>query len=128
MKAFASLLSLTACSQKTALRSLSLSVLIAGSCCLLAFAANTLSSRASGFQSSTPPGASLRVKVQVPAALRTAPFDVDRYLNVPPDFTVAVYARIPRARFMAITPSGDLETISKRKTEVKPSETNLRGE
>jgi glucose/arabinose dehydrogenase len=55
-----------------------------------------------------PPGAAASVKVRVPAALRTPPFDVDRYLTVPPNFTVAVYARVSRARFMAAAPNGDL--------------------
>jgi glucose/arabinose dehydrogenase len=55
-----------------------------------------------------PPGASVAVQVQVPASMRTAPFDVTRTLTVPPDFTVAVYARVPGARFLAVTPDGNL--------------------
>ncbi len=55
----------------------------------------------------TSPGL-VRVKVQVPDTMRTATFATDRYLQVPPDFSIAVYARIPGARFMAIAPNGDL--------------------
>jgi len=55
-----------------------------------------------------PPGATVAVVVEVPAAYRTAPFDRDRILYVPPGFTVRVMARLPGARFMALTPEGDL--------------------
>ncbi|UYZ64288.1 PA14 domain-containing protein [Hymenobacter weizhouensis] len=55
-----------------------------------------------------PPAASVSVKVQVPASMRSAPFDVDRYFNVPPDFSLSVYARVSKARFMAVAPNGDL--------------------
>ncbi|CAA9250957.1 MAG: L-sorbosone dehydrogenase [uncultured Cytophagales bacterium] len=56
----------------------------------------------------TPPAASVPVKVQVPTSMRTAPFDVDRYLTVPRDFAISVYARVSKPRFMAIAPNGDL--------------------
>jgi glucose/arabinose dehydrogenase len=56
----------------------------------------------------SPPGASVSTRVQVPASMRGAPFDVERSLNLPPNFGVSVYARIPGARFMAIAPNGDL--------------------
>src|SRR5688572_24531134 len=55
-----------------------------------------------------PPAASLTVLVQVPASMRTPPFDVDRYLTNPPNFSISVYARIGGARFMAVTPNGDV--------------------
>ena len=55
-----------------------------------------------------PPGASVSVQVQVPVSMRTAPFNVTRTLNVPPDFTISVYARVSGARFMAVTPDGNL--------------------
>jgi glucose/arabinose dehydrogenase len=55
-----------------------------------------------------PPAASLSVLVQVPASMRYAPFDVDRYLTIPPNFSIAVYARLVGARFMAAAPNGDL--------------------
>ncbi|MBA3403340.1 MAG: sugar dehydrogenase, partial [Gemmatimonadaceae bacterium] len=57
---------------------------------------------------SVPPAASLSVKVAVPASMRTSPFNVDRFLTVPPNFSVAVYARVPGARFMATAPNGDV--------------------
>ena len=56
----------------------------------------------------TPPAASVSTKVQVPASMRTAPFNVDRYLTVPPNFSIAVYARVSKARFMAVAPNGAL--------------------
>lgn len=56
----------------------------------------------------TPPGASVSVKVSVPPPLRSAPFNVDRYLTVPPRFSVSVYARVPNARFLCALPNGDL--------------------
>jgi glucose/arabinose dehydrogenase len=37
-----------------------------------------------------------------------APFNINRYLKVPPNFSISVYARIPNARFMALAPNGDL--------------------
>lgn len=56
----------------------------------------------------TPPAASLTVKVDVPASMRTSPFNVDRFLTIPPNFTIGVFARISGARFMAVAPNGDL--------------------
>ncbi|MEO6713035.1 MAG: PKD domain-containing protein [Mycobacteriales bacterium] len=55
-----------------------------------------------------PPAASLSVKVTVPVSMRSSPFDVDRFLTIPPNFSVAVYARVGGARFMAPAPNGDL--------------------
>ncbi len=55
-----------------------------------------------------PPGASTTVPVSVPASMRSAPFDVPRALTVPAGFSIAVYARVPGARFMAVTPEGSL--------------------
>jgi glucose/arabinose dehydrogenase len=57
---------------------------------------------------SSPPGASVRVKVQVPTTMRSAPFNVDRFLTIPPGFAISVYARIPNARFLTFTPDGNL--------------------
>ena len=54
------------------------------------------------------PSASVTVPVEVPAAMRSAPFNVGRTLTVPPGFGVGVYARVPGARFMAVAPNGDL--------------------
>jgi len=53
-------------------------------------------------------GTLTRVKVQAAGALAAAPFDQDRFLNLPAGWTASVYARIEKARFMAVTPSGDL--------------------
>ncbi len=55
-----------------------------------------------------PPGASLTIKVDVPASMRSSPFNVDRFLTVPPNFTIAVFARVGGARFMAVAPNGDV--------------------
>ena len=54
------------------------------------------------------PSASVAVPVEVPASMRSAPFDVGRTLTVPPGFGVRVYARVPGARFVAVAPNGDL--------------------
>lgn len=48
------------------------------------------------------------VPLTVPKALTSAPFDVARSLQVPAGFAIAVYARVPGARFMALTPDGNL--------------------
>ncbi len=55
-----------------------------------------------------PPEASVWAKVEVSTPLATHPFHTERTLRVPPNFRIAVYARIPGARFMAIAPNGDL--------------------
>ncbi len=49
-----------------------------------------------------PPGYQT-VAVQVPAALRSPPFDIARPLTIPTSYSIAVIARIPGARFMALT-------------------------
>ncbi|PYE53474.1 NPCBM/NEW2 domain-containing protein, partial [Deinococcus yavapaiensis] len=56
----------------------------------------------------TPPGASARVLLAVPSALRSTPFDVDRFLNVPSGATAEVYARVSKARFLAAAAGDDL--------------------
>lgn len=60
------------------------------------------------FAVSPPPGASLTVKVTVPASMTASPFDVDRFLTIPPNFSIAVFARLGGARFMATAANGDL--------------------
>jgi glucose/arabinose dehydrogenase len=47
-------------------------------------------------------------RVTVPSTLRSAPFDRDRYLQIPRGFQIQVIARIPRARFIRSTPDGGL--------------------
>lgn len=54
------------------------------------------------------PGASVQVKLEVPASLRTGTFAEDRYLNVPPGFKVSLFALVPGARFLAVAPNGDV--------------------
>jgi glucose/arabinose dehydrogenase len=55
-----------------------------------------------------PPAASVETKIQVPNTMDSAPFNINRYLKVPPNFSISVYARINKARFMAVAPNGDL--------------------
>lgn len=55
-----------------------------------------------------PPGASVTVQVTVPASMQSSPFNVPRFLTIPPNFSIAVYTRISGARFMAVTPDGRL--------------------
>ena len=55
-----------------------------------------------------PPGASVTVQVSVPVSMRTSPFNVDRFLTIPPNFSISVFARRSGARFMAVAPNGDL--------------------
>jgi glucose/arabinose dehydrogenase len=52
--------------------------------------------------------ANTQVTVQVPASMTAAPFNVPRQLTVPTGFQIAVYARVTGARFMAVTPDGNL--------------------
>jgi glucose/arabinose dehydrogenase len=58
--------------------------------------------------SATPAGAQVSVKVEVPEKWRTAPFDRERILNVPAGTTISVLARVPKARFLALSPNGDV--------------------
>ncbi|MHC5611364.1 MAG: PQQ-dependent sugar dehydrogenase [Nostoc sp.] len=55
-----------------------------------------------------PPAASVDTKVNVPNTMTSWPFNTSRYLKVPPNFSISVYARIPNARFIAVAPNGDL--------------------
>ena len=54
-----------------------------------------------------PEGASVRRRVVVPSGMTGAPFNVPRYLNVPPGFSISVYSR-SGGRFMAVAPNDDL--------------------
>ena len=67
-----------------------------------------LASLAAAVSLADPPGAMVPVKIQVPAALRNGIFAQDRYLNLPPGFQIALFARVPGARFMATAPDGDI--------------------
>ncbi|GAB3811606.1 hypothetical protein GCM10028895_01890 [Pontibacter rugosus] len=55
-----------------------------------------------------PPAATETVKIEVPQQLRNAPFNVDRFATVPPNFKLQVYTRVSGVRFMATAPNGDL--------------------
>ncbi|MEH2282799.1 MAG: sugar dehydrogenase [Nostoc sp.] len=55
-----------------------------------------------------PPPASVETKLKVPSTMSFWPFDTNRYLKVPPNFSISVYARIEAARFIAVAPNGDL--------------------
>ena len=55
-----------------------------------------------------PPAASAMVPVEVPAGMAAGLFNEPRQLKVPPGFFIGVFARIPKARFMAVAPNGDL--------------------
>jgi glucose/arabinose dehydrogenase len=59
-------------------------------------------------QTSALVGANTSVVISVPTNMRTAPFNVERRLTVPPGFSAAVYARVPGARFLALAPDGRL--------------------
>jgi glucose/arabinose dehydrogenase len=89
---------------RTPPRALALGLALAAALLLSALLPRYLISRAAA----APPGASVDVTVSVPASMRAAPFNTPRTLRVPPNFGVAVYTRIPGARFMAVAPNGDL--------------------
>ncbi|MEH2070509.1 MAG: sugar dehydrogenase [Nostoc sp.] len=57
---------------------------------------------------SEPSAASVQTQVKVPSSMSYKPFNTNRYLKVPPNFSISVYARINQARFMAVAPNGDL--------------------
>ncbi|NBD11280.1 PQQ-dependent sugar dehydrogenase [Corallococcus silvisoli] len=46
--------------------------------------------------------------VMVPETMRSAPFDVTRSLNIPNAMRISVWARVPGARFLAVSPEGTL--------------------
>jgi glucose/arabinose dehydrogenase len=54
------------------------------------------------------PGASVQVQVTVPSSMSGPPFDAPRSLWVPPGFSIAVHARVGGARFLTLTPEGNL--------------------
>ncbi|RKH12187.1 sugar dehydrogenase [Corallococcus sp. CA053C] len=49
-----------------------------------------------------------KAEVQVPADMKAAPFNVTRTLNIPNPMQVSLYARVPSARFIAVSPEGTL--------------------
>jgi len=60
-----------------------------------------------------PPAASVNTKVNVLSTMRYSPFNTNRYLKVPPKFSISVYARIKNARFMAVDKQGNIRTYAK---------------
>jgi glucose/arabinose dehydrogenase len=54
------------------------------------------------------PAGLVPVTVSVPAGLAAAPFDTPRSTLVPPGWTIAVWARLPKARLAAWAPDGSL--------------------
>ena len=75
---------------------------------LTAFALASCSPSTPPEEESSQPETLVSVPVDVPETMRSAPFDVARRLEVPAGFGVEVYARVEGARFLALTPSGDL--------------------
>src|SRR5271165_6347884 len=59
-------------------------------------------------ESGTEAGAKVPVKVAVPEQWRTSPFDRERVLTVPVGATISVLARVRGARFLAVSPNGDV--------------------
>jgi glucose/arabinose dehydrogenase len=55
-----------------------------------------------------PTGAQLVVKVEVPESWRTPPFDRERALKIPKNARISVLARVEKARFLALSPQGDI--------------------
>jgi glucose/arabinose dehydrogenase len=53
-------------------------------------------------------GALVAVKVEVPASYCTAPFNRGRVLKVPEGAKISVLARVEKARFLAVSPQGDV--------------------
>jgi glucose/arabinose dehydrogenase len=55
-----------------------------------------------------PAGAQVLVNVEVRQTFRTTPFDRERLLKVPPGAKISVLARVEKARFLAVSPRGDI--------------------
>src|ERR1700735_2694432 len=64
------------------------------------------SSRSAVFAQSI--GAQVLVKVEVKEPYKSAPFDRERFLKVPEGAKISVLARIEKARFLAVSPRGDI--------------------
>ncbi len=75
---------------------------------VLLFAACTLAACGDNVaprDASAPSGA---VTIEVPDGAGTPPFDQPRAVTVPPGFGIRIVARVPKARFLAETPEGEL--------------------
>jgi glucose/arabinose dehydrogenase len=54
------------------------------------------------------PGAQVFANVEVPESCRAAPFDRERTLKIPTNTKISVLARVEKARFLAVSPQGDV--------------------
>ncbi|PRY11274.1 putative secreted protein (Por secretion system target) [Pontibacter ummariensis] len=75
-----------------------------------------------------PPAASVTVKIEVPESMQAAPFHVDRFATIPPNFKLEVYARVSGARFLATSPNGDLFVSMPYDGKVKVLRTSENGQ
>ena len=67
------------------------------------------------------------VMLTVPAGLAVGPFNVPHIMQMPKGFVLAVYARVPNARFLAITPDGNLLVSQPRQGKVSLVRPGLAG-
>jgi glucose/arabinose dehydrogenase len=74
-----------------------------------------------------PTAASVRALVQVSSNLRTGVFTQNRYLNIPAHMQISVYARVPSARFMTLTPTNDLLVSVPSQGKIELVKTNGNG-
>jgi glucose/arabinose dehydrogenase len=58
--------------------------------------------------STDPTGAEVVVNVEVPESCRKPPFDRERALKIPKNAKISVVTRIGKARFLALSPQGDV--------------------
>src|ERR1700752_2098830 len=72
---------------------------------LILFFGGFSSNSASAVESSR---ALVPVKVEVQDPNRASPFNRERLLNVPEGARISVLARVKKARFLAVSPSGDV--------------------
>lgn len=72
-----------------------------------------------------PPGST---SVTVPASMRSAPFNVPRSLKIPAGLHIAVYARVPNARFAVVTPDGNLLVSAPNSGSIALVRPNLNGD
>src|ERR1700675_4039602 len=58
--------------------------------------------------SAGPTGAQVVVNVEVPGYCQTPPFDREGALKIPKNAKISVLARVEKARFLALSPQGDI--------------------
>src|SRR5271165_1356530 len=82
-------------------------------------------------ESGTEAGAKAPVNVAVPEQWRTPPFDRERVLTVPVGGRISVLARVRGARFLAVSPNGDILVSQPSRGKIllirqsRPSETGV---